>query len=287
MRDPGARRRHHLQRAGQLSRAGLRRAGRALFRPAGATEARLEALERHRRPRARTGRRSDDRHRRQIYDMLDSYKSLAEALAHGGIANNVRVKIDWIDSRDVREPTTPVQQLESVNGILVPGGFGERGTEGKIRAARFARERKVPYLRHLLRHADGGDRGGAASGRLAARRPPANSVRPIEPVVGLMTEWVSGNQLEKRNAGRRSRRHDAARRLSLRSAERQQGARDLRQRSTSASATAIATKSTSTTARSWKKPGLRSPACRRTGAAGNRRDAATIRGSSACSSIPS
>ena len=77
--------------------------------------------------------------------LLDSYKSLAEALTHGGIANNVRVKLDWIDS-EIFEREDTVQQLEGVHGILVPGGFGERGAEGKIEAARFARERKVPYF---------------------------------------------------------------------------------------------------------------------------------------------
>ncbi|HXP04977.1 MAG TPA: CTP synthase, partial [Stellaceae bacterium] len=69
----------------------------------------------------------------------DSYKSLAEAMAHGGIANNVRVKIDWIDSEVFESESESLRQLEGVHGILVPGGFGERGTEGKIEAARFAR----------------------------------------------------------------------------------------------------------------------------------------------------
>ena len=76
----------------------------------------------------------------------DSYKSLAEAMTHGGIANNVRVKLDWIDSEVFEAEAEAVRQLEGVHGILVPGGFGERGTEGKIEAARFARERQVPYF---------------------------------------------------------------------------------------------------------------------------------------------
>ena len=75
----------------------------------------------------------------------DSYKSLSEALAHGGLANNVRVHMDWIDS-EIFERDDAAVHLENVSGILVPGGFGERGTEGKIRAARFARERQVPFF---------------------------------------------------------------------------------------------------------------------------------------------
>src|SRR3984957_14433409 len=76
--------------------------------------------------------------------LRDSYKSLAEALTHGGIANNVGVKLDWLDS-EIFEKEDAVSHLEGVHGILVPGGFGERGAEGKVEAARFARERQVPY----------------------------------------------------------------------------------------------------------------------------------------------
>src|SRR6185436_856992 len=77
--------------------------------------------------------------------LLDAYKSLSEALTHGGIANAVRIKLDWIDS-EIFERDDAVVHLENVHGILVPGGFGERGTEGKIQAARFARERRVPFF---------------------------------------------------------------------------------------------------------------------------------------------
>ncbi len=77
--------------------------------------------------------------------LKDAYKSLNEALVHGGIANRVKVKLEWIES-EVFESEDPAPHLEGVNGILVPGGFGERGAEGKILAARFARERKVPYF---------------------------------------------------------------------------------------------------------------------------------------------
>jgi CTP synthase len=76
----------------------------------------------------------------------DAYKSIAEALTHGGIANRVRVRAEWIDSEIFEHEDEIAPVLEGFHAILVPGGFGERGTEGKIRAAAFARERKVPYL---------------------------------------------------------------------------------------------------------------------------------------------
>ena len=75
----------------------------------------------------------------------DAYKSIAEALTHGGMANRVRVKAEWIDA-EIFETEDPAPHLERFHAILVPGGFGERGTEGKIKAAQFARERKIPYL---------------------------------------------------------------------------------------------------------------------------------------------
>src|SRR5690606_16655875 len=77
--------------------------------------------------------------------LKDAYKSLMEALSHGGIANTVHVNIEWIDSA-IFEEEDPAPHLEHVHGILVPGGFGERGSEGKIAAAGFARRRKVPYF---------------------------------------------------------------------------------------------------------------------------------------------
>ncbi|MBM3535743.1 MAG: CTP synthase [Alphaproteobacteria bacterium] len=131
-------------------------------------------------------------------NLRDSYKSLAEALTHGGIANNVRVKLDWIDSV-IFEQEDAVQHLEHVHGILVPGGFGERGTEGKISAAQFARERDVPYFgicfgmqmavieatRHLV----------------GIKNASSTEFGPTtEPVVGLLTEWMRGNTVERRNA---------------------------------------------------------------------------------------
>jgi CTP synthase len=128
--------------------------------------------------------------------LKDAYKSLIEALSHGGMANRVKVKLDWIES-EIFEKEDPAPWLEKVHGILVPGGFGERGSEGKILAAKFARERKVPYF-------------GICFGMQMACIEAARSLAGIEdasstefgpteqPVVGLMTEWLKGNMLEKR-----------------------------------------------------------------------------------------
>ena len=132
-------------------------------------------------------------------NLLDSYKSLAEALTHGGIAHNVRVKLDWVDSEVFESDSEALQRLEAASGILVPGGFGERGTAGKIEAVRFARERGVPFL-------------GICFGMQMAVIEAARNLVHLEgasstefgacenPVVGLMTEWARGNALELRNA---------------------------------------------------------------------------------------
>jgi CTP synthase len=131
--------------------------------------------------------------------MKDAYKSLIEALTHGGIANRVRVKLDWIES-EVFENEDPAPFLEHVHGILVPGGFGHRGAEGKIRAAGFARERKVPYFGICF----GMQMAVIEAARSLAGIADANSTEfgpCTQPVVGLMTEWMRGNELEMRAAG--------------------------------------------------------------------------------------
>ncbi len=97
-------------------------------------------------------------------DLSDSYKSLNEALRHAGIHHHARVHIEYIDSEGL--DTSNIAQLSRFDAVLVPGGFGKRGVEGKICAARFAREGKVPYLRHLLRHAGCHHRIRQACGRL-------------------------------------------------------------------------------------------------------------------------
>ncbi|WP_340119078.1 CTP synthase [Pelagibius sp. 7325] len=129
--------------------------------------------------------------------LLDAYKSLAESLTHGGIANNVRVKVSWLDS-EIFESEGTLQQLEGVHGILVPGGFGERGAEGKIAAARFARERQIPYFGICF----GMQMAVIEAARHLAGLPQAGSTEfgsPGDPVVGLMTEWSRGNEVERRN----------------------------------------------------------------------------------------
>ncbi|MGH6923007.1 MAG: CTP synthase [Propylenella sp.] len=130
--------------------------------------------------------------------LKDAYKSLTEALTHGGIANRVKVKLDWIES-EVFEKEDPAPYLEAVNGILVPGGFGERGSQGKINAVTFARTRDVPYFGICF----GMQMAVIEAARNLARIAAANSSEfgpTSEPVVGLMTEWLRGNELEKRLA---------------------------------------------------------------------------------------
>ncbi len=132
--------------------------------------------------------------------LKDAYKSLIEALTHGGLANRVKVNLDWVESETFEgEPGAAAAKLEGVHGILVPGGFGERGSEGKILAAEFARVRNVPYFGicfgmqmaviEALRNVVGLEN--ASSTEFGPTQ---------EPVVGLMTEWVQGNERVKREA---------------------------------------------------------------------------------------
>ena len=130
--------------------------------------------------------------------MKDAYKSLTEALSHGGIANKVKVNLDWIES-EVFENKDPTPYLEHVNGILVPGGFGQRGAEGKIKAAQFARERDVPYFGICF----GMQMACIEAARNLCGIEQANSTEfgpTQEPLVGLMTEWLKGNDRERREA---------------------------------------------------------------------------------------
>ncbi len=130
--------------------------------------------------------------------LKDAYKSLIEALVHGGVANNVKVKLDWVESETFEGDLTAAStRLEGVHGILVPGGFGERGAEGKIRAAQFAREHLVPYFGICF----GMQMAVIETARNLCGLPDASSTEfgpTSEPVVGLMTEWVKGNAREVR-----------------------------------------------------------------------------------------
>jgi CTP synthase len=133
--------------------------------------------------------------------LTDAYKSLIEALTHGGVANNVRVKLDWIEGEAFeREEALIAERLTGVHGVLVPGAFGERGSEGMIRAVSFAREHEIPYF-------------GICFGMQMAMIEAARNLAGIhqasstefgptsEPIVGLMTEWTKGNDKEFRTEG--------------------------------------------------------------------------------------
>ncbi|WP_169569166.1 CTP synthase [Sneathiella limimaris] len=132
-------------------------------------------------------------------ELQDAYKSLTESLVHGGIANRVKVHIDWFESEVFeKDESLLAERLEDVHAILVPGGFGERGAEGKIKAARYAREHKIPYF-------------GICYGMQMAVIEGCRSLAGLanagtsefghgDPnVVGLMTEWTRGNATEVRS----------------------------------------------------------------------------------------
>jgi CTP synthase len=131
----------------------------------------------------------------------DAYKSLREALVHGGIANRAKVNIEWIDAELFEQDGTEVMaELEPLHGILVPGGFGERGSEGKIASVKFAREREIPFFGICL---------GMQMACIEAARNQAGIEQASttefgetpEPVVGLITEWMSEEGLQQRAAG--------------------------------------------------------------------------------------
>ncbi len=133
-------------------------------------------------------------------NLLDAYKSLNEALTHGGIANSVRVKLNWIESEQFEGPNATYDALAGAHAILVPGGFGERGAEGKIRAVKYAREKRVPYFGICF----GMQMACIEAARDLCGIERANSTEfgaTPDPVVGLLTEWVRGNALEQRAAG--------------------------------------------------------------------------------------
>jgi CTP synthase len=130
----------------------------------------------------------------------DAYKSLREALIHGGIANRVKVNIEWIDAELFENPEADVvAELEPLHGILVPGGFGERGSEGKIASVKFARERDIPFFGICL-----GMQMACIEEARAVGIAKASSTEfgpTADPVIGLITEWMSEEGLQQRAAG--------------------------------------------------------------------------------------
>lgn len=133
--------------------------------------------------------------------LQDAYKSLNEALVHGGMAHRVKVNIRWLDAELFeQDDTTIAAHLEPMHGILVPGGFGERGTEGKIASVRFARERKVPFLGICLGMQmaciEGARNTAGIAGASSTEFGPTD-----EPVVGIITEWMTAEGLQTRAEG--------------------------------------------------------------------------------------
>ena len=131
----------------------------------------------------------------------DAYKSLREALVHGGIANRVKVNIQWLDAELFEHPDAEIAaELEPLHGLLVPGGFGERGSEGKIASVKFAREREIPFFGICL----GMQMACIEAARNQAGISEASTTEfgeTSEPVVGMITEWMSEEGLQQRAAG--------------------------------------------------------------------------------------
>jgi CTP synthase len=133
-------------------------------------------------------------------DLLDSYKSLVEALVHGGLSNQVKVNMNWLDAEEFEHTENPMLLLENADAILVPGGFGERGSEGKIKAITIAREKQIPFLGICF----GMQLAVLESARNLANLPKAASTEfgnAEIPLIGLMTEWMRGNEIETRSDG--------------------------------------------------------------------------------------
>jgi CTP synthase len=133
--------------------------------------------------------------------LKDAYKSYIEALVHGGIAHNVGVNIDWVESEQLEaDPQSAAERLENFDGILVPGAFGERGADGMIQAVKFAREHNIPYLGVCF----GMQMAVIEAARNLAGIPGASTTEfgaCTDPVVGIMTEWVQGNERVTRAEG--------------------------------------------------------------------------------------
>ena len=217
--------------------------------------------------------------------MKDAYKSLIEALSHGGIANRVKVNLDWIES-EVFENEDPAPFLEHVHGILVPGGFGQRGAEGKIQAAQFARERNVPYFGICF---------GMQMAVIEAARNPGrhrgrqfDRVRPDDRAARRPDDRMDARQ--RAGEARRKPAISAApcgsapipRRSSAAAGYREiYGATEISERHRHRYEVNIAYRT------GWSSTACASPACRRTACCRRSSNTRTIPGSSACSTTPS
>ena len=216
----------------------------------------------------------------------DAYKSLREAWSTAASPTATKVNIQWIDAELFEHPEADiVAELEPLHGILVPGGFGERGSEGKIASVKFAREREIPFFGICL----GMQMACIEGARNTAGISEASTTEfgeTSEPVVGLITEWMSEEGLQQRAAG-----GDLAARCGSAPIQPSSTATASSAASTagprSASATATATRSTSITATRWRRAGWSSPACRPTASCPRSSSGPTTPGSSASSSIPS
>lgn len=132
--------------------------------------------------------------------LLDSYKSLIEALIHGGIANKVKVNFQWIEAQKLETMDNLSGFFENTNAILVPGGFGERGSEGKIKAIQYAREQNIPFLGICF---------GMQMAVIECARNLANLTNASssefgptdEPLIGILTEWIDADQVKHRYSG--------------------------------------------------------------------------------------
>ncbi len=211
-------------------------------------------------------------------------RSLREALVHGGMANRVKVNIRWLDAEMFEhEDADLAAELEPLHGILVPGGFGERGSEGKIASVKFAREREVPFFGICL----GMQMACIEGARNTAGIEEASTTEfgeTSEPVVGLITEWMSEEGLQQRSRRHRPWRHHAAWRLQGEARGQQPRRRASTARPKSASDIAIAMRSTPIIATRWKRAAWSFPACLPTASCRRSSSGPTIPGSSASSS---
>ena len=185
-------------------------------------------------------------------DLKDSYISLVEALMHGGIHTRTRVNIHYIESRDIEEKGT--DRLREMDGVVVPGGFGDRGIEGKIETVRYARENSIPYLGICLglqvavieaaRNLAGLE--GAMSTEFNRKTP--------HPVVALITEWqtVAGD-VEERDETSEMGGHNAPRGAANKPERRFARRHELRQNFDRRSVIGTVMKSTTTIVTSWKR----------------------------------